>query len=77
MKYRRIELTAFRRRVTIISGKPFADIQENEEVCINNVDSQREIELESDEGQRILARAVRLMESRLIRKLAGSTAGLD
>ena len=63
--YRRIEITAFRRRVTIVSGEPTADAQPDEDVCINNADSSETIEFESAEGQRILTEAVRLLEEKL------------
>ena len=65
---RRIEITAFRRRVNIVSGAPLADIQEYEDVCINNAHSHEGIDIESDEGQRILAESVRLIEGRLTGK---------
>jgi hypothetical protein len=64
-KYRRIEITAFRRRVTIVSGKPTTDTQTDEEVCINDADSSEMIEAESAEGQRFLTEAVRLLEEKL------------
>ena len=63
--YRRIEITAFRRRVTIVSGASLADKQTNEGVCINNADSQETITPESAEGQEILIEAVRLLEEKL------------
>ncbi len=65
-KYRRLEITAFRRRVTIVSGEPTADSQTNEGVCINDADSQETITTESAEGQRILIEAVRLLEEKFI-----------
>jgi len=64
-RYRRIEITAFRRRVTIVSGEPSADRQTDEEVCINNADSQKTITPESVEGQEILIEAVRLLEEKI------------
>ena len=63
--YRRIELTMFRRRVTIISGKQPADTQEIKDICINNVDSQESITLESAEGQRILIETLHLLEEKI------------
>ena len=64
--YRRIEITAFRRRVTIVSGEPnITDTQADEDVCINDTDSQETITMESAEGQRILIEAVRLLEEKL------------
>ena len=64
-KHRRIEITAFRRRVTISSGGSNGCVRENEEISINDADSQAAIETESDEGQRILAETVRLLEEKL------------
>ncbi len=63
--YRRIEITAFRRRVTIVSGSPTADTQTDDDVCINDADSSETIETESEEGQRLLSEAVRLLEERI------------
>lgn len=63
--YRRIEVTAFRRRVTIVSGEPTADTKTDEEVCINDADSEQAIATDSEEGQRILTEALRLLEERL------------
>ena len=62
-KYRRIEITAFRRRVTIVSGTSSADTAV--EVWLNDADSSETIEFESAEGQRILTEAVRLLEEKL------------
>ncbi len=65
-KYRRIEITAFRRRVTIVSGEPnINNMQANEDVCINDAGSQEAIETDSAEGQRILTEALRLLEEKL------------
>ena len=65
-KYRRIEITAFRRRITIVSGEqPTATAQSDEDVYINDADSQKAIELESAEGHRILTEALRLLEEKL------------
>ncbi len=63
-KYRRIEITAFRRRVTIVSGTSPADTADAE-VWLNDADSSETIEPESAEGQRILIEAVRLLEEKL------------
>ena len=65
--HRRIEITAFRRRVTISSGGVIDGVRENEEISINDADSYAAIETESDEGQRILAETVRLIENNLTR----------
>ena len=64
-KYRRIEITAFRRRVTIVSGGPDAGAQTDQDVCINDAGSSEMIAPESVEGQRILLEAVRLLEEKL------------
>lgn len=63
-KYRRIEITAFRRRVTIVSGNSPAD-NADAEVWLNDTDSSEKIEPDSAEGQRILIEAVRLLEQKL------------
>ena len=64
-RYRRIEITAFRRRVTIVSGESPTDTQADEDVCINEADTQETIETESEEGQRLLSEAVRVLEEKL------------
>ncbi len=70
-RYRRIEITTFRRRVTITSGEfrpDFAGAQSapvDEGVVLNDADSGAAIALESAEGQLILAEAVRSLERRL------------
>ncbi|CAN5828384.1 hypothetical protein BH20ACI4_BH20ACI4_02380 [soil metagenome] len=67
--YRRIEITAFRRRVTIVSGKAAADDkQTNESVWLNDAETQESIETESEEGQQILSEAVRLLEEKLVKQ---------
>ncbi len=64
--YRRLEITAFRRRVTVIAGDvSIAEDQSLEDVRISNTDTQTTIEPESAEGQRILLDAVRLLEEKL------------
>jgi hypothetical protein len=65
-KYRRIEITALRRRVTIVSGESLGTMQTDKEVCIDDADSSEPIEPESVEGQRILIEAVRLLEERIL-----------
>ena len=67
-KYRRIEITAFRRRVTIVSGESLADNQSAQtetEVWLEETDSPDTIETESAEGQEILIEAVRVLEQKL------------
>lgn len=53
---------AFRRRVTIVSGKPTSETEIGQEISIGDADSSETIETESAEGQRILIEAVRLLE---------------
>ena len=71
MKYRRIEISAFRRRVTIVSGEWPRDVadaqpaQTDDEVSLNDSDSCEPIEPDSPEGQLILVEAVRSLERRL------------
>ena len=70
-KYRRIEVNAFRRRVTIVSGEwpregfdaPLA--QTDDEVSLNDTDVCQPVEPDSPEGQLILVEAVRSLERRL------------
>jgi len=71
-RYRRIEITAFRRRVTIVSGAATPDIpgaqpaQTGDGVRLSDSNDPIEtVELESAEGQLILVEAVRLLESQL------------
>lgn len=71
-KYRRIEITAFRRRVTIVSGNQPSD-NADAEVWLNDSDSSETIEPESAEGQRILIEAVRLLEEKLFNQTRKET----
>lgn len=64
-KYRRIEITAFRRRVSLVSGEHKAVTQTDEDVCINDAESQDTIEMRSAEGQAILLNAIRILEENL------------
>ena len=63
-KYRRIEITAFRRRILIVTGDPMAEAVAVD-VSVNNADSQATIDISSDDGQEILIEAVRLLEERI------------
>ena len=72
MKYRRIEVNAFRRRVTVISGEwPIVDIDDlqpspaDDDISLNDTDSCEPVAPDSPEGQVILVEAVRSLESRL------------
>ncbi len=70
-KYRRIEVNAFRRRVTIVSGEWPGEISEvlpaqtDDGVSLNDTDSCEPVEPDSPEGQLILVEAVRSLERRL------------
>ncbi|MCM3869781.1 MAG: hypothetical protein ND895_03640 [Pyrinomonadaceae bacterium] len=70
-KYRRIEIIAFRRRVTIVSGeeqreKPGAQPDHiDDSVSLTDTDSDETVALDSPEGQLILLEAVRSLEHRL------------
>ena len=71
-KYRRIEVNAFRRRVTVVSGEwrpnelfDSQATQPEDAVSLNDSDDCEPIEPDSPEGQLILAEAVRTLERRL------------
>ena len=71
-KYRRIEVNAFRRRVTIVSGEWRPEdlfdprpADNSDEVSLNDSDSCEPVEPDSPEGQLILVDAVRSLERRL------------
>lgn len=67
-KYRRIEITAFRRHVTIISGESSAGNQSantDAGVFLEDAGSPEAIDADSAEGQRILTEAMRLLEEKL------------
>ena len=71
-KYRRIEVNAFHRRVTIVSGEwrpgDLFDAQPartDEGVSLEKSDSCEPVEPDSPEGQLILVEAVRSLEQRL------------
>ena len=70
-KYRRIEVNAYRRRVTIVSGewsKEIFDAQPartEDGVSLNDSDLCEPVEPDSPEGQLILVEAVRSLEQRL------------
>lgn len=69
--YRRIEINAFRRRVTIVSGEWHRDsfdaetAQTDDGVSLNDTDSCEPVTTDSPEGQVILVEAVRSLERRL------------
>ena len=71
-KYRRIELNAFRRRITVVSGEwpsdELSDAQAaatSDEVSLNETDSCEPVAPDSPEGQMILIEAVRSLQRRL------------
>jgi hypothetical protein len=73
-RYRRIEINAFRRRVTIVSGvsgewpRDVADAQPaqtDDDISLNDADSCEPVAPDSPEGQVILIEAVRSLEQRL------------
>jgi hypothetical protein len=71
--YRRIEVNAFRRRVTVVSGEwPIVDIddlqpaQTDAGVSLNDTDSSEPVAPDSREGQVILVEAMRSLEQRLL-----------
>lgn len=71
-KHKRIEITAFRRRVMIVSGEQVAasdvgDLQKT------HGDTQENIESDSAEGQEILLEAIQLMK----RSLTGGEEGIE
>lgn len=69
-KYRRIEVMAFRRRVTVVSDEGIRVLdaqpaQIDDSVSLNDTDSGEPVALDSLEGQLILVEAVRSLEDRL------------
>ncbi len=70
--YRRIEVNAFRRRVTIVSGEVPRDTcdalpsQTDDGVSLNDTDLCELVESDSPEGQLILVEAVRSLGRRLL-----------
>jgi hypothetical protein len=69
-KYRRIEVKAFRRRVTILSGEWPRDPGDSPAltdygISLNDTDSCEPVETDSPEGQLLLVEAVRSLERRL------------
>jgi hypothetical protein len=71
-KYRRIEVNAYRRRVTVLSGEWRPDELVNEEsdraddgVSLDDTNACEPVEPDSTEGQLILVEAVRTLQQRL------------
>lgn len=71
-RYRRIEISAFRRRVTVVSGEWPRDrseaqpAQTDDGVSLNDSDSCEPVAPDSPEGQLILVEAVRSLEQRML-----------
>jgi hypothetical protein len=70
-KYRRIEVNAYRRRVTVVSGEWRPDVlgdrlaETDDGVSLNDSDVCEPVEPDSLEGQLIIVEAVRSLERRL------------
>lgn len=70
-KYRRIEINAYRRRVTVVSGEwpreaiDMDPAQTDDAVSLMDTDSSEPIKPDSPQGQLILVEAVRSLERRL------------
>lgn len=70
-KYRRVEINAYRRRVTIVSGEwsresfEVPPVETTDEVSLDDSDVCEPVEPDSPEGQLILVEAVRSLEQRL------------
>jgi hypothetical protein len=69
--YRRIEINAFRRRVTVTSGEWPRDafqapVQSVDEVSLNDIEAGVPVESDSPEGQLILIEAIQSLERRLL-----------
>jgi hypothetical protein len=71
-KYRRIEVNAFRRRVTLVSGELRSEevfnaqsAEISDAISLNDTDTCEPVEPDSPEGQMILVEAVRALERRL------------
>jgi len=71
-KYRRIEISAYQRRVTVVSGEwrpgevfDAQPTQTDDGVSLSNPDSCESIAPDSPEGQSILVEAVRTLQRRL------------
>jgi len=72
-KYRRIEISAYQRRVTVVSGEwrpgevfDPQPTQTDDGVSLSNPDSCEAIAPDSPEGQSILVEAVRTLQRRLL-----------
>ena len=64
-KHRRVEITAFKRRVTIVSGEYEAFADENDSIRTAEETPTETISPDSAEGRRLLSEAVSLLQERL------------
>ena len=64
--YRRIEITAFRRRITVVSGTALTD---SAEIRLKDADSSEIIETESAEGRQVLIEAVRILDKKRMERV--------
>ena len=62
--HKRIEITAFRRRVLLVTGEAATDAG-SIDVLFNDPDTQYTVDTGADEGQEILVEAVRLLEEQI------------
>ena len=63
-KYRRIEITAFRRTVGVVTGRsPTAAT--DEKIIVIDADAEELINVESDEGKQVVFQAIRLLETQI------------
>jgi hypothetical protein len=69
-KYRRVEINAYRRSVTIVSGEWSHDsfappAARADDLCLSDTDSCKPVEPDSPEGQLMLVEAVRSLKGRI------------
>lgn len=64
-KHRRVEITAFKRRVTIVSGEYAAFVDEDDNIRHREESPLETIAPESAEGRHLLTEAVSLLQERL------------
>lgn len=63
--HRRVEITAFKRRVTIVSGEYEAFVDEDDDTRPTEESMLKTIAPDSDEGRRLLTEAVGILQERL------------
>jgi len=64
-KHRRVEITAFKRRVTIVSGEYEAYVEEDDNIRPTEERPLETIAPESAEGRHLLTEAVSILQERL------------